>query len=150
MRRRLGKGTVCDKLFICITRCVRKFHIFSYQCRPGGRWRKYGFEWKTDQKSEITGVEIAWVEEKSNRYPLYYIRKWPAWKDKHIGWLLECNTHAFCCRPRNFKILTKILKSISQEIGSNFWYLQNQLDELNQFQFFEKKKMPTQKSYSDF
>ena len=109
-------GTVCDKLFICIKRCVRKFHIFWYQCRPGGRWRKYGFEWKTDQKSEITGVEIAWVEEKSNRYPLYYTRKWPTWKDKHIGWLLECNTHAFCCCPRNLKILTIILKSISQGI----------------------------------
>ena len=84
----------------------------------------------TAQKFDFTGIEIAWVEEKSNRYPLYDIRKWPAWKDKHIGWLLECNTHAFCCRPRNFKILTKILKSISQGIGSKFWYLQNQLDDV--------------------
>ena len=110
-------GTVCDKLFICIKRCVRKFHIFWYQCRPGGRWRKYGFEWKTDQKSEITGVEIAWVEEKSNSYPLYYIRKWPAWK-----------------------ILTKIPnKNFKIDFPGN-WI---------SFNFLKRKKMPTQKIYSD-
>ena len=32
-----------------------------------GRWGKYGFEWKTDQKVEITGVEIAWVKGKNTK-----------------------------------------------------------------------------------
>ena len=36
----------------------------------GGRGKK-GFESKTDKKLKITGVEIAWVEEKSNQYSFY-------------------------------------------------------------------------------
>ena len=73
LRGRLGKGASCGKLFTYIKRCARKFHIFWYQSRRGGRWCKYGFEWKTDQNLKITGVKIAWVDMKSNEYPLFYI-----------------------------------------------------------------------------
>ena len=56
-------------------------------------------------------------------------------KPTHIG-----AAHAFSKIERNFQ------KSISQGIGSKFWYPQNQHDSLNQIQLFEIYKSPTQES----
>ena len=36
------------------------------------------YEWKTVQKMGFTGVKIAWVDVKSNKYPQFRISKWPA------------------------------------------------------------------------
>ena len=44
------------------------------------------------------------------------------------------------------KIMKVFKKSISQGIGSKFWYPQNQHDSLNQIQRFELYKSPTQES----
>ena len=70
---RLSRRISPDKLVKYIKRCAIKFHIFWYQWRHRGRQGKKGFEWKTDRKLKITGVEIAWVEMKSNKYPPHFI-----------------------------------------------------------------------------
>ena len=38
-------------------RCTRKFPIFWYQCRSGTRWRKYGFQWKTNSNRKLRGSD---------------------------------------------------------------------------------------------
>ena len=78
LRGRLGMGASCGKLFTYINRCARKFHIFWYQTWGWGRLGKTTYAWKTGQKYDFTGVEIAWVDMKSNEYPLFYIWNWSA------------------------------------------------------------------------
>ena len=46
--------------------------ILIYRARINAEKR---YAEKTTQKMDFTGVEIAWVDMKSNEYPLFYIRE---------------------------------------------------------------------------
>ena len=49
--------------------------ILIYRARINAEKR---YAEKTTQKMDFTGVEIAWVDMKSNEYPLFYIWNWSA------------------------------------------------------------------------
>ena len=116
--------------------------IWIYRARINAEKR---YAEKTTQKMDFTGVEIAWVDMKSNEYPLFYIWNWSAEKVEHSGWFWESNTHAYERHPRIFKTSWKILEPDSQGIGPKFWYRQNQRDLLIHFQLFEIKKRSQKK-----
>lgn len=53
----------------------------------------------------------------------------------------EGNTHAYGCRPGNFKNWAKILKSDFQGVEPKYWHLQNQDNSPIQYRFLKIKKI---------
>ena len=121
---RLGKEASCGQLFTNTKRCARKFHIFSYQSRRGGRWCKYGFEWKTVTWNQMNTPYF--IYEIDQRKKLNTLGDFENQTPKHID-----ATHAFSKILQNFQ--NRIPRELNQNlyisrIGINHWFSSNFLN----------------------